>query len=110
MVPLASLFAPEKFHFSARLFKKSGGSPRGKGLPPFSSYKDNTFSAEIQIALTLRNTPSDIHLQRFAADELWRVLYYEAHAEGRLLSAQHVSRVVNTHGFCTEPIKVGSIN
>ena len=28
------------------------------------------------------------------------MLYYEAHAEGRLLSAQHVSRVANTHGFC----------
>ena len=82
LVPLASLFAPEKFHFSARLFKKSGGSPRGKGLPPFPSYKENTYSAEVQIALTLRNSSSIVKMRRFAADGGWRVLSYEAGMEG----------------------------
>ena len=48
-----------------------------KGLPPFSYYKDNTFFREIQIALTLRNTPLTVKMQRFAAAKVWRVLYYE---------------------------------
>ena len=82
LVPLLLLFAPEKFHFSGRLFKKGGESPPGKGLPPFSSYKDNTFSAEIQIALTLRNSSSIVKMRRFAADGGWRVLSYEAGMEG----------------------------
>ena len=62
--------------------QKSGGSPRGKGLPPFPSYKENTYSAEVQIALTLRNSSSIVKMRRFAADGGWRVLSYEAGMEG----------------------------
>ena len=57
--------------------------PLRKGLPPLSSYKDNTFSAEIQIALTLRNTSLIVNLRRFAAARVGRVLYYEG-GQGRV--------------------------
>ena len=60
------------------LGQKKRRKPSIYGLSPLRKYKDNTFSHEDQIALTLRNTPLDIHLQRFAADGVWRVLYYEA--------------------------------
>ena len=40
-------------------------------------YKDTTFRREIQIALTFRNTPRNVKMQRFAADGGWLVLYYE---------------------------------
>ena len=47
-----------------------------------SLYKDTTFFAEIQIALTFRNTPRNVKMQRFAADGVGQVLYYEAaHSE-----------------------------
>ena len=57
---------------------KKRRNPACLGLSPLRWYKDNTFSAEIQIALTLRNTPLIVTLQRFAADGVWRILYYEA--------------------------------
>ena len=60
------------------LGQKKRRKPSIYGLSPLRKYKDNTFSHENQIALTLRNTPLDIHLQRFAADGVWHVLYYEA--------------------------------
>ena len=41
-------------------------------------HKDNHFFREIQIVLTLRNTPSTVKMQRFAAATLRDVLYYEA--------------------------------
>ena len=31
----------------------------------------------MQIALTFRNNPPNVKMQRFAADGRWRVLYYE---------------------------------
>ena len=43
-----------------------------------SLYKDTTFFREIQIALTFRNTPRNVKMQRFAADGVGQVLYYEA--------------------------------
>ena len=42
-----------------------------------SLYKYTTFSREIQIALTSRNTPRNVKMQRFAADGVRQVLYYE---------------------------------
>ena len=49
------------------------------GLSPLRCYKDNTFSREIQIALTFRNTPRNVKMQRFAAASLARVLSLWAH-------------------------------
>ena len=48
------------------------------GLSPLFWRKDTTFSTEIQIALTFRNNPPIVNLQRFAAASLRDVLYYEA--------------------------------
>ena len=41
-------------------------------------YKYTTFSCEIQIGLTFRNIPRNVKKQRFAADRVGHVLYYEA--------------------------------
>ena len=60
-------------------FQKKWREPACNGLPPFSYYKDNTFSTEIQIVLTLRNTPSNVKMQRCAATNVWQVLSYEVH-------------------------------
>ena len=43
-----------------------------------TQYKYTTFFAEIQIALTFRNTHRIVKMQRFAADGVSPVLYYEA--------------------------------
>ena len=40
--------------------------------------KYTTFFAEIQIALTFRNNLPNVKMQRFAADVVSQVLYYEA--------------------------------
>ena len=42
-----------------------------------SLYKYTTFSAEIQIALTFRNTATNVKKTRFAQTRGWQVLYYE---------------------------------
>ena len=42
-----------------------------------SLYKYTTFSAEIQIAFTFRNILRNVKMQRFAADGVCQVLYYE---------------------------------
>ena len=55
-------------------------------------YKDTTFRREIQIALTFRNTPRNVKMQRFAADGGWLVLYYEARRPMRLLGILEDSR------------------
>ena len=47
--------------------KKKRRKPRVYGLSPLRWYKDNTFSARIQIALTFRNTLANVKMQRFAA-------------------------------------------
>ena len=52
-----------------------------------SQYKYTTFFAEIQIPLTFRNTLATVKMRRFAADEGWRVLYYEERMEGRAVLA-----------------------
>ena len=57
------------------------------GLSPLRCYKDNTFSREIQIGLTFRNTPWIVKMQRFAADGVWRVVYYEAARSGEKCTA-----------------------
>ena len=66
-----------------------------------SLYKYTTFSREIQIALTSRNTPRNIKMQRFAADGGCHVLYYEARLAGcHCLSAMGGGRLVgDTDGF-----------
>ena len=63
-----------------------------------SLYKDTTFFAEIQIALTFRNKPSNVKKTRFAADGVWHVLSYEAN-EGRgvSLNATEASQFVRLH-------------
>ena len=43
-----------------------------------SLYKYTTFFGEIQIALTFRNNPRNVKMQRFAAARGPEVLYYEA--------------------------------
>ena len=48
-------------------WQKKRRKPRPYGLSPLRWYKDNTFSAEIQIELTFRNTLPSIKMQRFAA-------------------------------------------
>ena len=58
-------------------WQKKRRKPRLYGLSPLRWYKDNTISAEIQIALTFRNTRANVKMQRFAAARIWRVLYYE---------------------------------
>ena len=45
--------------------------------PSSSLYKDTTFFLEIQIALTFRNSLQNVKMQRFAADGVARMLYYE---------------------------------
>ena len=47
-----------------------------------SQYKYTTFFAEIQIPLTFRNTLTTVKMRRFAADGVWRVLYYEERRDG----------------------------
>ena len=42
-----------------------------------SLYKYTTFFREIQIALTFRNSPRNVKMQRFAAARVGHVLYYE---------------------------------
>ena len=53
-----------------------------------SQYKYTTFSAEIQIALTFRNTRWNVKMQRFAAARVRQVLYYEARMDERQPKAQ----------------------
>ena len=57
------------------------------GLSPLRQDKDTTFSREIQIALTSRNTLRNVKMQRFAADGVWRVVYYEAARSGEKCTA-----------------------
>ena len=56
---------------------KKRREPPVYGLSPLRCYKDTIFSREMQIALTFRNTPPNVKMQRFAADGLCDVLYYE---------------------------------
>ena len=63
-----------------------------------SLYKDTTICREIQIALTFRNTPRNVKLQRFAADGDWHVLYYEGLIENAMYrTLQGVSKVFCSH-------------
>ena len=70
-----------------------------------SLYKYTTFLGEIQIALTFRNTPRNVKMQRFAAASLRHVLYYEAGSgEGQMGRRQMVECHGFAHGFrdCNE--------
>ena len=53
-----------------------------------TQYKYTTFFAEIQIALTFRNTLRNVKMQRFAAATGGCVLYYEARSLRSLVSTQ----------------------
>ena len=52
-----------------------------------SLYKYTTFSGEIQIPLTFRNTLSTVKMRRFAADGARRVLYFEERMDGSAVLA-----------------------
>ena len=59
-----------------------------------SLYKDTTFLGEIQIRLTFRNTSRNVKMQRFAADGVGHVLYYEARSESRHLYTRRGAQMV----------------
>ena len=92
--PISEVKQPISWHKKRR-------KPCVYGLSPLCYYKDNTFSREIQIPLTFRNTWATVKMQRFAAASLWRVLYYEGHMEGEHPSARKRGQV--THWWSQDP-------
>ena len=62
-----------------------------------SLYKDNTFSRKIQIVLTLRNALRNVKMQRFAADGVGHVLYYEGGISKRCMWGRRLLIALN-HG------------